>query len=254
MTLPKIFIEIGKIAAKYAPKILDAIKKYGPLIIEILKNFKDLFKDTSQDIKVVANHISELDSLNTEDIEQVTITNALLNIIVNKTLSQTQDLENELVAIYTANVQVFESFIESSNSLQQNIDLVKLQMNGIVKKNIISQISISNNECLKILKLGKGEFKGKKMQDFVTFVLIDSIKECQNILQQNMQSLSNNIKENIESNLKIQEIRLKESSDFLTQMIDSKDTLQKHTAQINLNERIFIESSALYNINSTQTN
>lgn len=247
MALMNTIIEIIKEIPKHAPKILKIIEKYAPVILEILLKLKDIFASTPKDIKESSKTLSDLDPLDENNLDQLMLTNALLNSLINKMLTQIQDLESKLLEIYSINANTLADFIESKQ-INSSTELVKLQIDGIVKRNILTNISTSNKDFLSILKLPKGEAKGVKIQDYINETLIVSIKQSEVILTHNIQSLISNIKEKIESRLTGQVKSLDSSISFLQEIQNASNLAQKQTAQITLAEKIFIESSTLLNL------
>ncbi|MWV62688.1 hypothetical protein DCO58_02825 [Helicobacter saguini] len=176
----------------------------------------------------------------------------LLENIKSKAIKDAQNLESQLINIYTQTADNFKDYIESNQKLQRSKDLAKYQIKDSITREIIEQIRLENTQFAKILKIQDDTLRREKISDFITNTLIKAIKQSENILQTNIQSLIADIKENLHYDIKMQENNLNSKMQFLNSILTSNDT-QKQQAQATLGQKIFIESNVILNLDSIKS-
>ena len=161
-----------------------------------------------------------------------------LNEIKNGAIEAAEKIEDSLSAVLE------DRFYEIIDALDQQGMPVRTVKRALADSNkkirdclsseITTNISTSNEACLRILKAPASPDKTREMQAFYTKVLHDGVRKLQQELHAGLRNTQDSVLELIGSKLALQEESLKRNLEFFKQLVATQSLEEKEASKVKI--------------------
>ncbi len=176
-----------------------------------IQKIKEIFGGSSTS---TSNEVAQHDDFDLERAtrEETARINSSLTQFRIDTEAQSDKLENDIIKISRTSLDEFLDMLKKQNQktfagrkLNLNISAIERDnretedmIHGFIKKRVMVDVSLSNQECLEVLKMEKGEEKKKAMKKFLDKITSTAIIDLSEELRKVIRRQSENIEDRVQ--------------------------------------------------------
>lgn len=209
----------------------------SPGCFDVGGRVKGLFRKTSDH---TSSYISSEDIYDKDKstIQQTMRINNALTDFRAETEIQTDTTENQIIKLSRSGLDQFLNMLTKQNEktfagrrLNLNISAIERDnresedmIHGFIKKRVMKEVSLDNDECLSILGMEKGEEKKKAMKKFLDKVMSKAITDLSEELRKVIRRQSENVEDRVQVRIDEIEVSLNDNMKKFEKIKSLKET------------------------------
>lgn len=231
----------------------DTLKEVGKWVVDKVVLVRDIIAG-----KFIWDIIRNMPTyrFNENDMDSTLKYQKFLNDLINANLSKVEKIESNMANdCKDAFLKLLDSIEKTAPHytnqiiyLQNIADSIPSTIKGQLKSNITKKLSLSNEECVDILKRAPGDEKIQALFEYYCKVSKENIQQLQTNVTTAFHNNIDNIKNRFNTDINEKEKELKKANAEL-ESIKNADNLEKFKKQLDLAENVFIKSHFLLALN-----
>lgn len=245
----------------FPPKVPFPIKD-PTIIIRVVKKLWSIFfdkDDRREDVKETISKKSATD-IEKNEINDISELNLILMQFSSMLQLKANEIEKEIMKECHYFFEDFKDMLTLLNEQNDNFVLFKVErfqrklekiessIRGTMAYYVSKRISLDDEECRRILKLLPGETKKRRMDDFESTVLVESVSIVTAKIKESMAEFEDQLVQVVEDKMEQINLDSTEKERILSQLIESKKGNEQQNEEMVFNSMLAIsQASYIFN-------